>query len=244
MNTTIGSLISSAVLGAPKVEEIVAAVKTYKFGDSTAQLSAMEELVVDSLPNADARKNIAATLVGMLSSDATADAKRFACRQLMICGGPESVAGIAPLLTSIELSNSARYALERIQGPEADQALLDALSKADAKSQIGIVNSLGVRKTAAAVPAIAPLLLSKDPALADAAAAALGHIGGADAVKALQGRVAGSARETAGHALLEIADQLATGGDAKGAEKIYKSVGGSPAIKNAAKRALEKGKKA
>ena len=112
-------------------------------------------------------------------------------------------AALAALLPAISTSDMARIALERISGAEADAALIDALGKADDKSKIGIVNSLGARKTAAAVPAIAPLLKSKDPLLAEAAAAALGHIGGADATKALKGRMNKAARATAESILRE-----------------------------------------
>jgi hypothetical protein len=187
------------------MEDSVAAIKTYKFGDSTGGLKGVEGLVTGSLANPDARKAIAAALVAVFNaSDATRDAKIFACRQLAMCGGAETVPALAPFLTNIDTSNMVRIALERIPGAEADSALIDALGKADDKSKIGIVNSLGARKTASAVSAIAPLLKAKDPLLAEAAAAALGHIGGPEAAKALKGRVAKGARATAENALREI----------------------------------------
>lgn len=205
------SAILAAIAPGASMEDTVAAIKTYKFGESTGGLKAVEGLVTGSLDNADARKTVAAALAGVLNSaDATRDAKIFACRQLAMCGGAETVGTLAPLLTNSDTSDMARLALERIPGSEADAALIDALAKADAKSQIGIVNSLGARRVASAVPAIAPLVKAKDPLLAEAAAAALGHIGGADAVKALKGRVAKSARDTAKNALLEIKERVGT----------------------------------
>lgn len=205
------ALLAAIAPGAsPTPEDAVAGIKGYKFGQSTAPLNSVEGMVTDSLGNADARKKIAALLAALLSSDATRDANIFACRQLAMCGGAETVPALAALLTNIESSNMARIALERIPGAEADAALIDALGKADAPSKIGIVNSLGARKAASAVSAIAPLLKSKDPQLAESAAAALGHIGGADAVKALKGRVAKSARATAKDALLECKEHAST----------------------------------
>ena len=189
--------------GAATPQESIAAIKTYKFGDSTAPLRGVEGQVTGSLGNPEARKAIAVALAGLLASDATRDAKIFACRQLAVCGGAENVPALAALLTAISTSDMARIALERIPGAEADAALTDALGKADDKSKIGIVNSLGVRKAASAVAAIAPLLKSKDPLLAEAAAAALGHIGGADATKALKGRMNKAARATAESTLKE-----------------------------------------
>lgn len=200
MNTA--TLVAAIAPGA-SMEDSIAAIKTYKFGDSTAGLNGVQSQVTGSLGNPEARKAIAASLAGLLASDATRDAKIFACRQLAMCGGAENVPALAALLTAISTSDMARIALERIPGAEADAALIDALGKADDKSKIGIVNSLGVRKAASAVPAIVPLLKSKDPVLAEAAAAALGHIGGADALKALKGRMNKAARATAASTLKE-----------------------------------------
>lgn len=202
------SAILAAIAPGASMEDTVAAIKTYKFGESTGGLKAVEGLVTGSLGNSEARKAVSAALIGVLTSaDATRDAKIFACRQLAMCGGAENVGALAPLLANIDTSDMARLALERIPGSDADAALVDALGKADDKSKIGIVNSLGARRAASAVPAIAPLVKAKDPLLAEAAAAALGHIGGADAVKALKGRVAKSARDTAKNSLLEIKER-------------------------------------
>ena len=200
MNTA--ALVAAIAPGGAK-EDPIAAIKNYKFGDSTTPLKGVEGQVTGSLGNPEVRKAIAAALAGILATDATRDAKIFACRQLAMCGGAENVPALAALLTAISTSDMARIALERIPGAEADAALIDALGNADDKSKIGIVNSLGVRKAASAVPPIAPLLKSKDPVLAEAAAAALGHIGGADAVKALKGRMNKSARATAASVLKE-----------------------------------------
>jgi len=231
--------IFAAIAPGASLDEAVAGIKTYKFGDSIGPLKTVENLVEENLGNAAQRKALAAALAAVLSSDATRGAKIFACRQLAVCGGVEDVPALAALLPAIETSDMARIAIERIPGAEADAALLDALGKADAKSKIGIVNSLGARKAASAVSAIAPLLASDDALLANAAAAALGHIGGDDAVKALHGRVAKSARDTAANALLECAEHT---GDAKAAEKIYRGVSGSKPVERAAKRGIEKRK--
>lgn len=208
---TITATLSAAVAGAQTADQAVAAIKSYRFGDSVAPLNGIESAVRGSLGNPDARKAMAGALTALLASDATKDAKLFACRQLALCGLPENVPGIAPLLRNIETSNMARIAIERIPGAEADEALLDALKKADDASKVGIVNSLGARRAASAVPALAKLVRAKDPVLAEAAAAALGHIGGPDALKVLKGRVAKSAQETAKNAVLECEERMRAG---------------------------------
>jgi len=239
MNRTIPT-VSALFSGAATIEEMIGKIATYKLGDDLGPMNNIESAVRGSAGNNEARIAIAAALAGVLSSDATREAKVFASRQLAVCGGPEIAAAIAPLLTSIDSSNFTRYAVEQIPGAEIDGVLLDALGKADLQSQIGIVSSLGARKSAAAVPAISKLLTSNDAALANAAAAALGHIGGADAVKALSGRVAKTARDTAANALLEAGESAKAAGDAALAERALKeaSSGGSKAVRAAAKRAL------
>ena len=84
------------------------------------------------------------------------------------------------------------------RAPEAAQALRDALPKLDGALKIGVIGSLGVRRDAASVPALAALLGDADAAIAAAAACALGDIGTPDAAKALTGSQAGRPRAKAG----------------------------------------------
>jgi len=55
----------------------------------------------------------------MLDSDATTDCKKFICRQLSLIGSGAEVPVLARLLDDKDLSFAARFALERIPGPEA-----------------------------------------------------------------------------------------------------------------------------
>lgn len=244
----VGVAVIAALLSAPASagpqEDAMAKVRTYKFGESTAPLSNVEDIVRGSLGSPDRRAAVAASLTELLTSDATPDAKQFACRQLALCGGPENVPGIAAQLTSEELSDYARYALERIPGPEADKALLGALSKAQGKAKVGIINSLGVRGVDEAVNAIAKYTSSKDEELADAAICALGDIGGDKAVKALNAakRRAGKRHADAvANALLTCAEDFAKAGEKQSAERIYRSLssGESDAVQRAAKAGLD-----
>ena len=63
----------------------------------------------------------------------------------------------------------ARYALSRIPGPKADEALRNTLEQTTGNTRIGIVNTLGLRRDSNAVPAIAMLAASSDAATAEAA---------------------------------------------------------------------------
>ena len=131
-------------------------------------------------------------LISVLQSKATAREKDAACARLKIIGTDQSVPALAALLTDEELSHSARYALEAMKSESAGRALIGALARTHGLVRAGIVNSLGMREEAAAVPGLVPLLRGANPAEANAAAYALGRIGGTDALRALRAAARGS----------------------------------------------------
>ena len=90
------------------------------------------------------------------------------------------------LLSDEHLSGYARYGLEPIADPSADDALRAALSKLKGNQLIGVINSIGKRRDAKASPALARMIYGSDADVARAAAAALGSIGGESSVKELQ----------------------------------------------------------
>ncbi len=150
-----------------------------------------------------------------------------ACRALRLVGGPDSVPVLAALALKPETTDAARYALERIPGEEADRALVEALGKTAGAVRRGIVFSLGERKTAAAVPALAGLAAGKDAALAMDAVKALGKIGGAEAVKtltAMLGKAGATLKSEAASALLLAAEGLLAAGDKAAAATVYDKV--------------------
>ncbi len=120
----------------------------------------------------------------MLRSDATLQEKSAACRQLARIATKEAVPTLAALLGDEKLSHMARYALETIRDPSVDDALRDALGKVQGQPRLGVIGSLGVRRDAKAVDALAGLLKGTDAA--QAAARALGNIGTPAAAKALE----------------------------------------------------------
>jgi hypothetical protein len=131
---------------------------------------------------------------------------------------------LAGMLTNQEYSDMARYALERIPGDAPNKALCEALAKADGKAKIGIVNSLGERSCTAATADIAKCTESSDKMLSGAAISALGKIGGADAVKALDKARDGapdSVKLAIYDAYLKIAEKMVAQGQKADAMKIY-----------------------
>src|ERR1039457_6735764 len=125
-------------------------------------------------------------LIGVLQSNQSPREKDAACAQLKRIGTDQSIPALAALLADEQLSHSARYALESMPSAKAGQALTDALGKASGLTEAGIINSLGFRREARAVPSLAKLLTDHDPQVAAAAATALGQIGGSKALKDLQ----------------------------------------------------------
>jgi len=164
-------------------------------------------------------------LLRILQSDRPAGEKGWACRRLRIVGTARAVPVLASFLTDKELSHSARYALESMPYPEAGAALREALGKATGKTKAGIIDSLGHRRDRGALPALTELARDPDPQVASSAAAALGKIGGPQAVQALRAakpKAPSAVRPVVADALLLCADQLLAAGYKKGASAIYK----------------------
>jgi HEAT repeat protein len=167
-------------------------------------------------------KEEAAKLVAVVkSADADLHAKFEACRNLAVIGSPDIVVELAPLLADEKLSHMIRYALEPIPGPAVDDAFRDAIGKAKGLALVGVVNSIGVRRDAKAVPALVALLKDADDKVACAAAGSLGRIADAPAAAALADALAstkdGDLRRAVIDGYLDVAGQLAEVGKAAAA---------------------------
>ncbi len=68
-------------------------------------------------------------LLAILESDAPSADKAITCKGLAIYGTKDAVPALAALLPDPQLTSWARIALEAIPGPEADQALRQAMEK-------------------------------------------------------------------------------------------------------------------
>ncbi|MFI5379623.1 MAG: HEAT repeat domain-containing protein [Tepidisphaerales bacterium] len=175
-----------------------------------------------------AAANDEAGMMQLLQSPQTPPAQKDEiCQQLRMTGSAKCVPAVAPLLADESLSQSARLVLEAMAGPEAGQALREALAKTSGQTKAGIVDSLGARRERESLAVMVPLLNDADAMVASAAALALGRIGGAQAVEALHGARIGATpalQTTIVDALLLCADGLLAGGDSRGAAGIYKEM--------------------
>jgi len=174
-----------------------------------------------------ARRETEAALLKFIQGAPAPAGLMAACRSLSLVGGAEAVPVLAALALEPKTTDAARYALERIPGAEAEQALIGALDKTAGDVRRGIVFSLGARKSAAAVPALALLAAGKDTAFAADAIKALGRIGGPEAAKALGaalGKASPALRSDIASALLASAESAAAGGDKAGAAALYDKI--------------------
>ena len=109
-------------------------------------------------------------------SNASEFAKAKACQRLAVVGGKTAVPALASLLGDQKLAHYARFGLEPIRDPSADEALRDPLGDPEGNLLIGVINSIGRRKDPKAVDALAKLMHGDDDDVAETARAALGRI--------------------------------------------------------------------
>ena len=111
-------------------------------------------------------------LIALLRSEAAPAEKAITCKRLAVFGTARCVPALEPLLSDPSLSSWARIPLEAIADPAAGEALRKTLPKVDGRLLVGVINSMGVRRDAGAVEALAERLTHSDTAVACAAAIA------------------------------------------------------------------------
>ena len=129
-----------------------------------------------SLPLLAAEPLTEAALIQVLTGASSHHQKNDACIELGRVGTQAAVAPLAALLADEKLAHMARYALETIPHPSVDEALRAALGRLQGRLLTGVIQSVGVRRDAQAVPALAKHLGATDPEVAAAAAVALGRV--------------------------------------------------------------------
>ncbi|MFH1919394.1 MAG: HEAT repeat domain-containing protein [Planctomycetota bacterium] len=246
-----GVLAGTAAVAADKpeidraaVDKAFEALDTYDWGTDRNTLNPIDEAVVATHGDVAARKELETRLLAVLASGASRSAKDYVCRTLRTIGTAESVPALAALLPDEDLSHIARYALERIPATEAGAAMRQALPKLPDALKVGTIGSLGVRRDAASVAALAGLLGNADPAIARAAACALGNIGSPEAGKALGDfgkKASEGVKPAVADACLVCAERLLADGKKTEAIVLYESLSGEDQPKHvrlAAKRGL------
>ena len=75
---------------------------------------------------------------------------------------PTTARALAGMLAEERDAELARQVLEQVPGPAAEKVLLEALPKATGRLHLGLIDSLGRRRAAGAVPALASLLTAPE----------------------------------------------------------------------------------
>jgi HEAT repeat protein len=186
----------------------------------------------------------AAALIRILTDRSSSEfQKARACQRAGELGPLEAVPALSALLSDEHLSTYARYGLEPIPDPSADDALRAALSKLKGNLLIGVINSIGKRRDAKAGPALAKMINDADGDVARAAAAALGSIGGVSSMRDLQAalvKAKGMTRTAVADASLVCAERLLAEGKRAEALELYASLS-APGMPKAARLAAMHG---
>jgi hypothetical protein len=158
-----------------------ACVKIEYGGDRSFAWSVREELIAtprESWPQAEERLLKALALPG-----GTEAGRAFVCQMLAMIGTAKSVPALAGLLKETKFTESARYALEAIPGPEASTALRDGLGFVEGRAKAGMIGSIAVRGDTSARYSLAAIKGNpSEPAIVrEAAARALEHLANARA---------------------------------------------------------------
>jgi HEAT repeat protein len=232
------------LLGQPQqIQSLLAKIATYQYGGDPAPAIQLEELVGKQSGSAESKKMIEPLLLKFLQSEATPAGKEAGFRALSLVGSNAAIPVLAPLLTQVDTAEMARYALAAIPGPAVDEALRKGLAAAPSdRIKVGLINSLGRRRDAKSVQAIAPLIVSRNPEVTAAAAAALASISdraAMDALAAARKNSSGQIRELVSQAYVVGADHAAARGDKIRAAAVYKDLSAPTELSTVRARAFK-----
>jgi HEAT repeat protein len=150
--------------------------------------------------------------LAVLRSAAPEAEKAAACKRLAVVGTAASAADLAALLSNEHLASWARIALEAIPGAEVDAAVRKAAGSLSGRRLVGVINTLGVRRDADAIPLLEARLADADAEVAAAAAAALARIGTPAAAGAIA-KAMTTGRESMIEGCADAGEQLRLAGD-------------------------------
>ena len=193
----------------PTLEAILKDLATIEYSRDEAVLYRLREYVLAHNKSEASRAACEQELLAGLGAATQSYAVLALCRALRLVGSEDSVPALEKLLANEETTDAARYALEKIPGAAAEAALLRSLGATQGQIRIGIVSSLGQRRSPEAVDPLAALIFDPDAEIARAAVISLGRIGGAAASAALAeayGKAEGALKTELAYALLGSID--------------------------------------
>jgi hypothetical protein len=204
------------------LDQAFTALAIYNTGSGRGSLLPIDKAVAANLPG-----NLETRLLAVLDKSPADPACDYIYSKLALIGTAKSLAVLAKAAASeVPSATAARTALENFPAPEATRALQQFLPKASPGDAVALLNSLGVRRDSEAVPSIAKFLTADEtnPAVLEAAIAALGQIASSKAAKALKqfhSRTPQALRSTVADSILVCADGLLGRGQRNQARDLY-----------------------
>jgi type 1 glutamine amidotransferase/HEAT repeat protein len=211
----------------PSLEAILKELDSFEYSKNEQTLYRLREYILNHRNDGEARADSEERLLGFLVMSKNPGAKLAVCRQLRLIGSERSVRILNQMLLDDETTDMARYALEKIPGPAADKALLGALNTAQGDILLGVISSLGARKTLEAVKDLASLLDNREMAIASAASTSLGKIGGGEAAGLLAeafDKAPESLKAELAFSLLRCAEEFMASRDYPSADGIFNKI--------------------
>jgi hypothetical protein len=169
-----------------------AALQTLDYAGSQRALENLDRAIAAAGTDPARVSALTAGLVQVLGRpQVTFAARQAICQRLGQLLGKQAadapaLAVLAPMLSDPRLVDCARLALEPVPGPAVDAVFIRALDGAGGGARLALVQSVGNRRIAQAVPELSAALVAPDAALSEAAARALGSIGTGAALSALE----------------------------------------------------------
>ena len=178
------------------------------------------------LMGATATADDGANLLKVIQSNESSDVERAnAFEKIGDVASEDTVKDLTGFLGDPKWSHYARFALQKMEGTSVTNALVDSLATLEGDLKLGVIDSIGRRGDAAAVPHLENFLTNADSKLAAAAAIALGGIGTTDAAKALTDSLNSEKdakrRESLASSLLLVGQRLAKSGNKQAAIDLY-----------------------
>ncbi len=232
-DTTPSGALASAVVADAEPGGIWEAAASFEQGASREPLSEIQERVRKVLAGEIERAPLVGRLLALAGDEgATFAGRAFACRQLARIGDDGSVPVLETLLRDEALSHMARYALQRVSGDAAGKALRGALHDLEGEQLVGVINSLGERRDAAAAAILGTMLSELKGDAWAATIEMLGKVGNEQAADVLVDAMAGAIAEDATFpdlgplpdAVLRCADQLAADVNPGLAASLYSTI--------------------
>jgi len=218
----------AAAMDTEPVKALIEKIKTYDWGRSRVDLIELQSIIQQNYESPANLLAIERLLLPLLSAESNRAVQDFVCRELSVIGTGVSVPALTALLDTLDTEHMARYALERIPDAAVDTALLRKLNQAsETNSKIGLISSLGRRRSKDAVAPLGRIAAASDKPAAKAAVQALGAIGTPQAGTALRELRASFATDLQPYrleALVVCADNLLADGNTAQAMILYEEL--------------------